>query len=129
MVLLGLLVCWPLVHRSLVAEYGLNPWKFFGFAMYCVPTLKPRVSLHVDYGGRIEKLELGGAHLAPLRFEIEKFGRERGVWGDLARPDRVAEALFEVLTRAKGVEIEVIDPYFDLDTAKIAVYRPRYRYP
>lgn len=120
---------WPLVHRALVARYDLNPWKFFGFAMYCVPTLEPQIRLHVDYGGRIEALDPSPRHFARVRFEIEAFKHDRGIWGDLATPDRIAQALFDVLTRVEGLEVEVIDPYFDLETSRIAVRRPRYRYP
>ena len=31
---------WPLVHRGLVARYDTNPWRLFGWAMYCVPRPK-----------------------------------------------------------------------------------------
>lgn len=128
-VLLLVLACWPLVHRALVARYDLNPWKFFGFAMYCVPTLQPQVRLHVDYGGRLETLDDSAPHFAQLRSEVLRFKHQRGIWGDLATPERVAEALFEVLTQAKAVEVEVIDPHLDSKSATIAATRPRYRYP
>lgn len=129
MVLLLLVAVWPLVHRMLVAKYDLNPWKFFGFAMYCVPTLEPQLRLYVDYGGRVEELDLSPPHLAPVRFEVEAFKHDRGILGNLATPERVAQALFDVLTRIEAVEVEVIDPYFDLETSRIAVRRPRFRYP
>jgi hypothetical protein len=127
--LLAIVTLWPLVHRRLVAEYGLNPWKFFGFAMYCVPSLTPQVRLHVDYGERVEKLDVGARHFAKLRFELASFVQDRSMWGRLARPDEVGEAVLEVLTSIEGVEVEVIDAFFDLETAKIAVERTRYAYP
>jgi hypothetical protein len=128
LVLLALVALWPLVHRGLVARYGLNPWKFFGFAMYCVPSLAPQFRVEVDYGERVEPLDLTAPHFARARFEVAAFVQQRAVWGRLATPERVAEALFEVLTRVESVEIEVIDPYFDLDTSKVAVERERHRY-
>lgn len=127
--LLLVVALWPLLHRVLVARYDLNPWKFFGFAMYCVPTLEPQLRLHVDYGGRVEVLDVSQPDFARVRAEIEVYQHDRGVWGDLATPDRVAAAVFEVLTRPESVEVEVIDPYFDRETARIAAKRPRYRYP
>lgn len=32
---LVVLAIWPLVHRGFVDRYDLNPWKFFGWSMYC----------------------------------------------------------------------------------------------
>jgi hypothetical protein len=127
--LLAIVFAWPLCHRVLVAQYGLNPWKYFGFAMYCVPSITPQVRVHVDYGERVERLDVSARHFARLRFELASFVQDRSMWGRLARPDRVGEAVLEVLTRVEGVEVEVIDPFFDLDTAKIAVDRTRYAYP
>ena len=91
-----------------MAHYGLNPWKFFGFAMYCVPSLPGTLR---------------------ARFEVAAFVQRRSVWGRLVTPERVAEALLEVLTRAESVDLEVIDPFLNLETSKIGVTRDRYVYP
>ena len=83
----------------------------------------------VDYGERVEALDLSAPHFARARFEVAAFVKRRGVWGRLATPESVADSLFEVLTRAESVEVEVIDPFFDLETSKIGVTRDRYTYP
>ena len=28
---------WPPIHRALVWRFELNPWEFFGWAMYAAP--------------------------------------------------------------------------------------------
>jgi len=28
---------WPLLHFAATTRYGVDPWKLFGWAMYCVP--------------------------------------------------------------------------------------------
>jgi len=129
LVLLGIVLLWPLVHRALVAEYGLNPWKFFGFAMYCVPVVEPQVRLFVDYGERVEPLDASSPDFARLRLEMASFVHQRDLWGRVAEPDRVAAVVFELLTSAKAVEVEVIDPFFDTSSARIEVERLRYVYP
>ena len=35
--LLLLVAVWPLAHRQLVVRFDVNPWKLYGFAMYCTP--------------------------------------------------------------------------------------------
>ena len=37
--LLLLLALWPLAHRALVVRYRVDPWRLFGWAMYCTPKL------------------------------------------------------------------------------------------
>ena len=35
--LLVAIALWPLVHRQLVTRLDVDPWKLYGFAMYCTP--------------------------------------------------------------------------------------------
>jgi len=94
-----------------------------------VPVVDPQVRLFVDYGGRVELLDTSSPDFARLRAEMAAFIRQRDLWGRLAEPDRVADVVFELLTSAKAVEVEVIDPFFDTNSAKIEVERLRYMYP
>ena len=32
-----LIALWPIAHRQLVTRLDVNPWKLYGFAMYCTP--------------------------------------------------------------------------------------------
>ncbi|HSQ00629.1 MAG TPA: hypothetical protein VL049_25680, partial [Candidatus Dormibacteraeota bacterium] len=51
---LAVLALWPLAHRALVWRYDLDPWRFFGWAMYCTPRLPVDVSLFaVEDGARV----------------------------------------------------------------------------
>ncbi len=38
--LLLLFAAWPLAHRTLVVRHGINPWKLYGWAMYCMPSFE-----------------------------------------------------------------------------------------
>ena len=87
--LLVVLALWPPVQHALVQRYGLNPWKFFGFAMYAQPRIIPIVDVYVfDEGGRRRPLLRPDEQRA-----VETFQLRREVWGELEAPDELARVL------------------------------------
>ena len=77
MCLCALAILWPLVHRGLVAQYHLNPWKLGGFAMYT--SARPPIIVSVIDGSGAQRRE---AELSPAaRNALRSFRLLRHVWG------------------------------------------------
>ena len=106
---LGVFAVWPLVHRGLVARYDITPWKFMGFAMYCVPKMQPLVEVSAYFRERRTRVDPGEAHMKDLRREVARFATFRPVWGELLPPDRIGEVASSILTRADRVEVIVTE--------------------
>ena len=114
-VLLVLFMVWPLVHVQVVETYDVNPWRLFGWAMYCVPTYEPSVRVFgwVDDGS-------GELVLPPdprVQMELELFIRQRGQVGDLASAEVLAAELFRVYPRLEGLTVAVSHPIYQRETA------------
>jgi hypothetical protein len=122
------LAIWPLVHRGLVARYDITPWKFMGFAMYCMPTLEPRVEVLAHFGERRAPVDSSEAHMRDLRREIARFTIFRQVWGTLLTPERVGEAAQSLLTRADSFEVVVTEGYLDRESWRLAARETVYEY-
>ena len=119
---------WPLVHRGLVARYDITPWKFMGFAMYCMPTVEPLVDVYAHYGERRAAIDPQPAHMRDLRREIMRFVTFRRVWGKLLPPDRIGKLMPTVLTRADRFEVVVTEGYLDRQTWQLAARETTYEY-
>jgi hypothetical protein len=114
---------WPLAHRGLVARYDLDPWRFFGWAMYCQPKLPLRVGIDAWRAG----VRLSVPETAALANERRRYLARRAVWGSLLPPDDLAQ---EVLDQAAAddVRIEVRRLVLDPATSRIVTREQVYRY-
>ncbi len=119
---------WPLVHRGLVAQYGITPWKFMGFAMYCMPKVEPLVNVYAYYGDRRAEIDPRQAEMSDLRRELARFVIFRGVWGELLAPDRIGEVALGILTRAEKLQVVVTEGYLDRETWRLAARERVYDY-
>ena len=126
--LLACFAVWPLAHYALVQHYGLNPWKFFGWAMYTTPRIKPRVEVYALDGGDRVELPLIEKELAAAAAERDRLRLESGVWGRLARPERLAELVAEVLEPSEGVEIVTLRYWLDPGSARLTASRESFFY-
>ena len=127
---LSILTCWPLAHRALVATFELNPWKFCGWAMFCVPN--PR-TVAVLYGFR-------GDQLVPfppgqLRPEDEQTVRDyagrRQLLGRLAGQSDIETLAQKPLAENPQLDrVGMVVPQLTLDsrTARIATRQDVYVY-
>ncbi|MBX3024183.1 hypothetical protein KF840_04655 [bacterium] len=123
---LAVLAAWPLAHRALVARYDLDPWRFFGWAMYCTPKLPAEVRLFAIERG--ERVEVPVASLSPpQRRAVDALRDRRAVWGTLASPARAAAALLDARPDAAAVEVVVEKWYLDPATASIATHVEPFR--
>jgi hypothetical protein len=125
---LVLFALWPLVHRGLVARYDLNPWKFMGFAMYCIPRVFPLVEVHAHYGERRAPVAADSGQVSELPRELARFITFRQVWGDLLSPDRIGEVVGATLTRADQIEVVVTSGFVDRGSWRVAARTQSYFY-
>jgi hypothetical protein len=79
--LLALVALWPLLHRPLVVIADVDPWKLFGFAIYCTPH---HVSVDLIDRSRAPAREIRGDELPPYspacrqpKFSGQRPGRTR----------------------------------------------------
>jgi hypothetical protein len=129
LVLAGLIVLlsWPFAHYRLVQEYELDPWRFFGFAMYCRPTLPVEVTLEVQAGADRLRLEEEDLPLDGRRVTAG-FRRARTLLGRLHPPGSVAAWAFRTYPTAREVAVEVRRAVIDPATGRVAVEARPYRY-
>lgn len=85
-----LFVAWPFAHRVFAEYYHINPWKYFGWAMYLVPAPAANVDIYGKFDGQLLKLQRT-TELKPI---IDNFLRNLANRGKLARPDELARFLF-----------------------------------
>ena len=125
--LLLVLALWPAAHRALAHTYGMNPWKFFGWAMYVTPALPADVGLFKIVDDRLVEIDPG--RLPPGREDdLIRFLMWRKYAGSMVRPDRYARAIFEVRPDLDTIAIVMTDRVLNPKTAKVEVRRYGYRY-
>ena len=128
---IGLFLLWPFVHRALVAEYDVNPWRLFGFAMYCTPH---RVGVRIAdrTKGRGEMLS-SRAQPQSVRDAVRLFYRKRAAFGMLHSPKRLADEIFASSPHIARLEVRVslrrLDPSVSRLKVKTLVYQYARRNP
>jgi hypothetical protein len=105
--LLVAVLVWPGVHHVLARTLSLDPWAFFGFAMYAVPNL--RVSVRA---ARLDPALAGAAPdwnaIPPSSWSLLRaFGERRSRYGVLLSPDALARELFAVQPELPGLLVRV----------------------
>ena len=84
----ALLLLWPLLHRMLIWNYGLHPWKYAGWAMYATPPQQASVSVRAE-------LESENQYsFQPDTQELRAFGNKVRRYGKLADPSAFAHRLY-----------------------------------
>lgn len=125
-IVLSVLLVWPVVHRALVGATGINPWRFFGFAMYCVP--KPRLTLRSYVVQDGERLRLTIKKKSPARQAARRFSYYRKAWGSSFEPDEFARVILDSRPDFPQVDIEVFERRLGRDSGLIIEQRFTYRY-
>jgi hypothetical protein len=113
------LAVWPLAHHALVLRFGVDPWKLFGWAMYCVPGAMKTVRV-------IELSRDGGARDVPRREQGEAVWRAasryrvlRQSLGSLARAEATARRVLELRPDWEGVALPILSLELDRETARV----------
>lgn len=107
---------WPFAHLGLVARYEIDPWEFFGWAMYSQPAARVQIRVDVERDGTRKGLRAMGA----LREAIREQARRRTALGRLASHDPLAR---RVLQSDPGIDAAWIVErrvYLDEETARLA---------
>jgi hypothetical protein len=125
--LLAVLAVWPIAHRALVVHARVDPWRFFGWAMYCTPKLPVMVQVIAQYGKARVPLATDTLE-RPLRHAVHGLSRQRAVWGTFASPDALGARLLAAQSDADAIEIVIRHWYLDAPTATIKEQKYKYRY-
>jgi hypothetical protein len=140
---LALLLVWPFAHYLMVVYGHVDPWRLFGWAMYCQPRPAPRVYVvarskddpsELPTTGRIERqphvVEVGELQRLlgrPLLTSAEYASRQ--LWGRLAgSPDALAHRIFEARPNFDRLRIGVLVPYLDPRTGAQGFRRTDYSF-
>ncbi len=117
---LVLFAIWPIFHYALTRTYGTDPWKLFGWAMYCVPgPMKTVRVVLVDPGGGRRRLDLRRYSEDEQRL-VDRFRERRAALGRLASPEPLAAGMLELHPDAAGVVVAVAVFELDLRTALLS---------
>ena len=115
--LLALVCLWPPVQHVLSRKLELDPWSFFGFAMYAVPNLRVTV--------RAGALDPGGGdpdwNAVPVSSYalLREFGERRARFGRLLPPDGLAGALLERHPELPGVVVRIRRWHISPETSRL----------
>ena len=114
-IIIGLVVftLWPLAHRALVARFEINPWKLFGWAMYCVPNPKTSIQVYELKGDRMRRLAPEGAD----DVDMGTYNFRRGILGRLASPKDLVHRTFQRHPDFEGLSVVVDRYHVDWQTA------------
>jgi hypothetical protein len=124
---LVLLLVWPPVHHALVERYRIDPWKYFGFAMYCRPTLPIRLearALGTDARAKVDPRELP----PEAQREWVAFLRERATFGQLRTPRTLADRIFRLRPGTNEVVLVVTHARLEPGSGRIVADPTEYRY-
>jgi len=118
-VFLVLFALWPLAHYSLTERFGSDPWKLFGWAMYCVPgPMKTVRIMAVGEGGRVKRLDF--RDYRPMeQVLVDTFRTRRHALGELASPDALAAGLLALHPDFAGVLVAVLTLEMDRESARL----------
>jgi len=117
---------WPALHYAMVQRYRMNPWKFFGFAMYTTHVLEPTVEVYALDGGKRIALPIPDRELPQAEAERRRLRARSKQFGLWASPDRLARLVAEGLAPSEGVEVVVVRPYIDPKSGRVTAARESY---
>lgn len=119
---------WPILHYGLVQHYHLSPWRFFGWAMYCLPKQPVDVDIQVVTDDGSRQLRMQPQDRALLRREVREFERLREMWGKLLPPDDLAEFFFDRFPAIVAIEVRLEQLVLDRKTALLVGREYQYDY-
>jgi hypothetical protein len=118
---------WPPVQHVLSRSLQLDPWSFFGFAMYAVPNFEVSVRAAALDGPGSEP-DWNAVSVSSYSL-LRSFGERRARWGLLLRPDVLAEQLLERQPELPGVLVRVRRWRISPETSRLEAVDTDYAYP
>ncbi|MFT5050562.1 MAG: hypothetical protein ACI8QZ_001964 [Chlamydiales bacterium] len=114
---------WPTAHYFVIRRLGLNPWNWFGWAMYTQPS--KRIRAHAFSPGGATVTSMLGTVTKQQGDTIMRAYRPWSILrlelGELAPPDDFARAILSVFSQWTSVRIEVERYALMRETASIGV--------
>lgn len=109
---------WPIVHHVVATRYFINPWRLFGWAMYCIPIYKPQVRFFTIEGDqRLEIAYPGGSRDHALAYQ--RFLALRPQLGTLLQPEDLGEVFFRQYPDLDQVIVHITQPVYHYDSDRI----------
>lgn len=109
---------WPIAHYVVAKHYFVNPWRLFGWAMYCVPIYQPQVRFFTIRDG--QQLEIAYPRVSRDHARAhDRFLAHRAHLGKLVEPDELGQAFFRQYPDLDQVTVHVIQPVYHYDTDRI----------
>ncbi len=116
--LLAAFAIWPLLHHVVAKRYFVNPWRLFGWAMYCVPVYQPQVRFFTTRDGQL--LEIAYPRVSSDNaLAYDRFLRQRPQLGTLAEPGALGRVFFRQYPQLDQVTVQVTQPVYHYDTDRI----------
>lgn len=112
-ILTTLVLAWPVAHLALVAGARVDPWEFFGWAMYSQPPARVQIRVDVERDGEAGPLRA----MAGLRDAQVRFAQARSRLGTLASPDAFVRQVFASDASIDAVELVMRRVRLDRETA------------
>lgn len=116
---LAVLACaalWPGLHFALYRNYGIDPWRLCGWAMYARPRSAQQLSLFTLQGDGATQV----SNLPPqLRQRTEAAIARRGALGELTNFDDIAPDLLAAFPRADGIRLVLRRTDFDCRSGRL----------
>lgn len=124
--LLAAVLVWPPVQHVLCRRLELDPWSFFGFAMYAVPNLEVTVRAGAldAPDGEPDWNAIPVSSYALLR----AYGEERARWGRLLPPDRLARELLARHADLEGVVVRILRWQISPESSRLEPLQRDFRY-
>jgi hypothetical protein len=123
---------WPAFHPFVVRALDLNPWNWWGWAMYTQPAERIEVVSYSLAGEAVSAASLSDVQQEHLQRVYRVWSRRYIELHDFAPPADFARAILEVYGGWEGVRIQVRRIGLDRASASVAVKRTRvfeYRRP
>ena len=117
--LLAFVVVWPPAQHVLSRSFDMDPWAFFGFAMYAAPNLRTHVRAGILDGAQDAEPDWNAVP-RDVADAIHAYALRRARWGELLPPDGLAAEIFERHPELPGLVVRVRRWVLERGTARIA---------
>ncbi len=112
---------WPALHYGLVVQYGVDPWKLVGWAMYSAPGPMKSLQLAVEGAdGRLRAIDPATYTEQEQRAHTRYF-EHRAVLGGLADAGPLAAVFYERLAPDEGLVAALGSLSLDRETARVVL--------
>ena len=102
-----LFALWPGVHFGLVQSFGLNPWNWFGWAMYTQPVERIQARAFSPSGAALSYEGLSAEEVAYIQETFLEWSLPYITVDARSAPEPLARAILEVRRDWEGVSVQV----------------------